>query len=57
MQQIDQSKKKDKKFLLKLSDSDLERMRKKADQYTGGNLSAWIRYASSRLEPKEEDLV
>ena len=25
-------------------------------KYTNGNLSAWIRYASTKLEPKKEDL-
>lgn len=29
----------------------------KADKYTNGNVSAWMRYAAINLEPKVQDLV
>lgn len=47
---------KDKTFLVKLSQFEYNRIKVKADKYTAGNISEWLRYAA-KLEPREEDLI
>lgn len=42
---------------LKVTLEQEKEMQKKADKYTGGNLSEWIRYASTQLDAKKSDLV
>lgn len=42
---------------IKMSESEFQSVRVKAHRYTGGNLSAWVRYAAIHLVPKETDLV
>lgn len=41
---------------LRLSDEEFEIVLKKANQYTGDNLSQWIRYAATKMQPKKKDL-
>ena len=42
---------------VKWTDKDLKELKKKADKYTNGNMSAWIRYAATQLDPKASDLT
>jgi hypothetical protein len=42
---------------LKVTDLELKLIRQKAEKYTGGNISEWIRYAAIQLDPKLTDLV
>lgn len=42
---------------VKFSDQEKDLLKKKAKQYTGGNVSEWIRYAALRLNPPQSDLV
>lgn len=51
-----QADKKDKHLLIKFSHFEYNSIKKKADLYTAGNVSEWVRYASKQ-EPREEDLV
>ena len=41
---------------LKFDPEDYELARMKAARYTGGNLSWWIRYSCTQLDPKPEDI-
>ena len=41
---------------LRLSDEDFKIVVEKASLYTRDNLSQWIRYAATRMEPKKKDL-
>jgi len=41
----------------KASRGDMKQIKEKADKYTEGNVSAWIRYAATQLEPKKRDLL
>jgi hypothetical protein len=52
-------KKKPKKTLinLKVTDVELRLIKDKAKKYTNGNISAWMRYASSQLNPKKKDVT
>ena len=50
-------KKKDRPILVKLDQLEHNVIKRKADKYTNGNMSEWIRYASLNLEPREEDLT
>jgi len=49
---------KEKKMILpiKLTKEEKKQLQEKADKYTGGNVSAWVRYAAIKLEPKSADL-
>lgn len=47
---------KTKSFVVKFSDNDFAVVKEKADQYTNGNVSEWVRYAA-KLEPRESDLA
>ena len=42
---------------LKLSIGELTAIKSMADKFTGGNLSAWIRFASIKHTPKKTDLI
>lgn len=44
-------------FLVELTRDEKSRIQKKAELYTKGNMSEWVRYASLNLEPRKEDLV
>lgn len=48
--------KKTKNILIKVNDTEYQDILAKANTYTDGNISKWIRYAAIYLEPKEEDL-
>lgn len=41
---------------IRLSKSDKARMQKKADAYTDGNVSEWLRYAALRHKPNSKEL-
>lgn len=41
----------------KVSEYELKLMKKQAKKYAGGNLSAWLKYATTKLAPLKEDLV
>lgn len=41
----------------KATDHEWEEIEKKAEMFTKGNISEWIRYAAIELEPKPSDLV
>ena len=43
--------------LLKIDPKDFETVVEKAEQYTNGNVTAWIIYASTIHEPRPEELV
>lgn len=49
--------KKNKLLNLKVTPKEMHQIQLKADKYTGGNVSEWIRYASIQLEPRVSDLV
>lgn len=42
---------------LKLTRNERRMIQARADKYTGGNVSEWIRYAAINLEPRIQDLV
>ena len=42
---------------VKVTPEDYEVIKEKANQYTGGNVSEWVRYASTNLLPKSHDLT
>ena len=46
-----------KSILLKVTLDQYEEIKTKADEYTGGNVTEWLKYASRKLEPRNEDLV
>lgn len=57
LKNIKQSKKiLDKTISLHLKSKDYELLKKKADQFCEGNVSAWIRFASIHYHPKKKDL-
>ena len=51
------TRQKKKPVSLKFDPNDWQVVLAKAARHTNGNASAWIRYASTMLEPKKEDLV
>jgi hypothetical protein len=51
------TRQKKKPVSLKFDPDDWQVVLAKAARFTGGNASAWIRYASTMLDPKTEDLV
>jgi predicted DNA binding CopG/RHH family protein len=40
----------------KVSEADIAAIKRKAKRHTGGNISTWIRYASTQLTPKKKDV-
>jgi len=42
---------------LKISVEELQNLQDNANLYTGGNLSAWLRYAGSHYVPKASELA
>lgn len=48
---------KDKYLPVKVTRDDYEIIKEKANQYTEGNVSEWVRYASTKLLPKSDDLL
>jgi hypothetical protein len=48
--------KKQKLFSLKVSIEELAAMQKNANLFTNGNMSAWVRYASTYLKPNPKDI-
>lgn len=43
-------------FNFRYNDEEREKIKAKADRFTYGNMSAWIKYAALELEPRPEDL-
>lgn len=41
---------------VRLKDQEREDMQKKADEFAGGNLSVWMRYAALNMKPRARDL-
>lgn len=41
---------------IRLTDEEQEKIKKKADTYTEGNVSAWMRFASTELTPPKKYL-
>ena len=41
----------------KVTDEERALMQAKADKYTNGNVSDWLRYAGTKLDPKKCDLL
>ena len=52
-----QRENKNKLLTVKVTPSDFDIIRNKAELYTEGNISEWIRYSSTLLNPKSKDLV
>ena len=51
------SRPKSKPITLKVPEGDLAAIREKADYYTNGNVSMWMRYAALNHRPKKADLI
>ena len=45
-----------KNFTMRMSQEELKTLQAKADLYTNGNLSEWIRYAAFNYQPKKSEL-
>ena len=41
---------------IKMSEEELRSVRQRAQKYSDGSVSAWIRYSATRLDPKKDDL-
>lgn len=41
---------------LKLAQWELDEIKKNAEKYAGGNLSAWVRYAAMKTKPAKKEL-
>lgn len=54
---IKEEKEKPKPVHVKCSKEQLEVLQKKADQYTKGNLSEWLRYAGTNCIPPKSELT
>lgn len=50
-------KKETKTINLKITVEELQAIQDNANHYTGGNLSAWLRYAGSHYVPKPSELA
>jgi len=48
---------KEKNVSIRISKEDFDAISRKADIYTGGNVTAWITYAATVYHPPKEDLV
>ena len=46
----------DKTVTLRLSSQELNELKELADQYCGGNLSGWLRYAGVRYIPRQSEM-
>ena len=46
-----------KSVLTRFTISDYEHVKELAEEYTNGNMTAWIVYASTRYVPSEDELV
>lgn len=44
-------------FNIKVTETEYTVLQTKAQRYTDGNISAWVRYAALNLQPKPEDVV
>jgi hypothetical protein len=44
-------------FNFKLNQNEMNLLKEKANLYTEGNISEWIRYATLKLEPKSDDFI
>jgi hypothetical protein len=42
---------------VRVTDSDRNKIKNKANRYSNGNLSAYMKYALINFTPKEEDLI
>jgi hypothetical protein len=42
---------------VRVTDDQLEMIKRRAKRYANGNMSAWLRYAACYLDPRDEDLV
>lgn len=51
------SRPKSKPLTLKVPERDLAAIKEKADYYTNGNVSMWMRYAALNHRPKKADLM
>ena len=51
------SRPKSKPMTLKVPEGDLAAIKEKADYYTNGNVSMWMRYAAINHRPKKADLL
>ncbi len=54
-----QVKKPEKIYIMnfKVTEEEREIVRKNANQFTGGNISAWARYATMKLSPRPRDIA
>ena len=46
-----------KNFTMRMSPEEAREVQEKADTYTGGNVSQWLRYAAVNHVPKKSELV
>ena len=44
-------------YNLLLTPSEYKEIKNRADKYTGGNFSAWLRYTAMKYEPKKSELT
>lgn len=44
-------------FNIRVTSEDLDMFKSQADKFTGGNVSAWIKYACRNFVPKKSELV
>lgn len=51
-----EKEKTDRPMLIRVTESDYQKIKQKADLYTNGKVSKWVRYASLQ-EPRKEDLI
>lgn len=42
---------------IKCSNAEMKTIKSKADKYTNGNVSEWVRYAAMTLDPRIQDLI
>jgi len=49
--------KKEKLINLKVSESEFEEIKDRADKYADGNVSAWLRVSGKKFTPRKRDLV
>jgi hypothetical protein len=49
-------KEKRRNFTMRMSAEEMKQLQEKADLYTNGNLSQWIRYAAFNYVPKKSEL-
>lgn len=44
-------------FTIRVSDTEKNEIVARAEEYANGNVSAWVRYACTRLVPNETDMI